>query len=201
MQDVIDCRGLACPQPVLETKACLETTDLAAFTVILDNEAARNNVGRFVTSQGHKIEEEVEAGIYRLRVIRSGAPGQTTDSAPTPCVASHKPVLVIKIPSDKMGHGDDELGGILLRAFVKTIKDVTPQPKCLVMFNSGVKLAAVGSDVLAALQDLEKAGTEILVCGTCLDFYHLKTQLQAGRVSNMFEIMSAMAQADRVVSP
>ncbi|MBF0549039.1 MAG: sulfurtransferase-like selenium metabolism protein YedF [Deltaproteobacteria bacterium] len=201
MQDVIDCRGFACPQPVLETKARLETTDLAAFTVILDNEAARNNVSRFVISQGHKIEEEVGEGIYRLRVIRIGTPGRTTESSLTPCAAPQEPVLVIKIPSDKMGHGDDELGAILLRAFVKTIKDVTPRPKCLVMFNSGVKLAAVGSDVLAALQDLEKAGTEILVCGTCLDFYQLKTQLQAGRVSNMFEIMSAMAQADRVVSP
>jgi hypothetical protein len=42
---------------------------------------------------------------------------------------------------------------------------------------------------------------EILVCGTCLDFFQLKSAIQVGHISNMHEIMSAMAEAGRLVSP
>ena len=44
-------------------------------------------------------------------------------------------------------------------------------------------------------------GVELLACGTCLDFFHLKERLRAGKVSNMFEIASRLVAADRVVRP
>ncbi len=203
MSDVIDCRGLACPQPVLKTKNILESTNLDRFTVIVDNEAAKNNVSRFVTSQGHQVTVEEGVAVYHLHIIRSAASVPAglagTETATRPI--AQEPNLVIKIPSDKMGRGDDELGRILLMAFIKTIKDISPRPKKIILFNAGVKLAVSGSDVLDALQDLAKSGIEILVCGTCLDYFNLKQDLGVGTVSNMFEIMSTLAQADRVISP
>ena len=41
----------------------------------------------------------------------------------------------------------------------------------------------------------------ILSCGTCLDYYKRKEDLQVGGVSNMFEIVTALVDADRVVRP
>ena len=37
----LDCRGLACPAPVLQTKECLEKEHPALIKVIVDNEASK----------------------------------------------------------------------------------------------------------------------------------------------------------------
>ena len=50
----IDARGLSCPAPVLETKACIEKDRPAEITVMVDNESARDNVSRFLASRGYK---------------------------------------------------------------------------------------------------------------------------------------------------
>ena len=47
----IDCRGLACPAPVLTAKQAIEANGLKELTVVVDNEAARQNVSRFLESQ------------------------------------------------------------------------------------------------------------------------------------------------------
>ena len=49
----IDARGLACPAPVLQTKAAVESDALKQISVIVDNEAARQNVSRFLASKGY----------------------------------------------------------------------------------------------------------------------------------------------------
>lgn len=43
----IDCRGLACPQPVLETKKALEEQEAGEIVVLLDNPGSKENVRRF----------------------------------------------------------------------------------------------------------------------------------------------------------
>jgi len=40
----IDCRGMACPQPVITTKKALEEMEQGEFILIVDNPAARDNV-------------------------------------------------------------------------------------------------------------------------------------------------------------
>ncbi len=53
MAKEIDARGLSCPAPVLLTKKAIET-EKADITVIVDNEASRQNVCRFLESQNFK---------------------------------------------------------------------------------------------------------------------------------------------------
>ena len=55
-----------------------------------------------------------------------------------------------------------------------------------------------GTNVAAAV--VADAGVEILVCGTCLSFYGLTDQLQVGTVSNMYDIVTRMQRAAKVVS-
>jgi TusA-related sulfurtransferase len=43
----IDARGLACPGPVLQTKAAIDLKKWEALNVIVDNEASMQNVCRF----------------------------------------------------------------------------------------------------------------------------------------------------------
>ena len=55
--------------------------------------------------------------------------------------------------------------------------------------------------MLGELKGLEEMGVELLVCGTCLDFYKVKERLAAGKVSNMFTILESQMQAGRIIRP
>ena len=60
----IDARGLACPAPVLHTKATLQEEKPANVKVILDNAASQQNVQRFLESQGFQtVLEQNEADL------------------------------------------------------------------------------------------------------------------------------------------
>jgi selenium metabolism protein YedF len=117
------------------------------------------------------------------------------------CEVGDSTGLVYVIASDTMGRGDDTLGRSLLKTFMQTIKDVSPLPSKIIFYNSGVKLVCEGSAALDALRYLQEKGVNILVCGTCLEFYELKAEIQVGQISNMYEIMTTMMEASRVVSP
>jgi hypothetical protein len=64
-----------------------------------------------------------------------------------------------------------------------------------------VKLAVQGSAVSGALRILTDRGCEILVCGTCLEFFSLTDKLSVGNVSNMFDIQMILLEASNVISP
>jgi selenium metabolism protein YedF len=107
---------------------------------------------------------------------------------------------VIVINSDKMGQGDESLGVRLMGNFLKTLLNAEKKPQMLVLYNSGVKLAAKDSPVLETLQSLENLGVEIISCGTCVNFYGLVDLIQAGRVSHMPEIVGVLTEAENVVT-
>ena len=44
--NVIDCKGLACPMPVIKTKKYFDLEDAKEALVIVDNEVAKDNVLR-----------------------------------------------------------------------------------------------------------------------------------------------------------
>lgn len=199
---MLDCRGLACPEPVLRVKDALER-GAAMLAVVVDNEAACQNVQRFAGTRGCRVEVHPQGeGVFRLD-IRAGQ-GQVPAAASGGCCCeapAHPGGLVYVIASDTMGRGDDLLGRSLLQTYIQTIAKVEPLPQRIIFYNSGVRVVATESDALAALQALQAKGVEILVCGTCLDFYQLKSAIQVGQISNMFAIMDATIHAAKVVSP
>ena len=44
-------------------------------------------------------------------------------------------------------------------------------------------------------------GVKILACGTCLDYFNLKSKLKVGAVSNMYTILETVTNAGHVVTP
>jgi selenium metabolism protein YedF len=196
MSKIVDARGLACPQPVILTRNALQESD--AVTAIVDNETARGNVSRLAAKQGCQVHvEERGDGIY-VHLMKGEEPAEET--APLPLVVPASGPLVLTVPSDIMGRGDEELGGILVRAFFHTLGEVEPLPQTIIFFNSGVKLVVEGSAVLEDLQALRDRGIEILACGTCLGHYELKDKVAIGEVSNMYTIAETMLGAGKVVS-
>lgn len=50
----VDARGLSCPEPVIRTKNALASGE-KAYTVMVDNVTARENVSRFAMHQGYQV--------------------------------------------------------------------------------------------------------------------------------------------------
>ena len=48
---------------------------------------------------------------------------------------------VVQITAGTMGSGDDELGALLLRSFLKTQAELDPKPDAILFYNDGVKFA------------------------------------------------------------
>lgn len=202
MGKTIDARRKACPQPVVMTKHALESVQEGIVTVIVDNPTSRDNVERFAKGQGCNVEASHREEGYFLEIAKGYPCEAKAEAAPTErAEPSREENVVVYIGSDIMGAGDRELGNILIRAFLKTLKDVTPKPKKMIFVNSGVKLTTEGSDVIQSVKDLEAMNISVLSCGTCLDYYRIRDRLRVGVVSNMFDIASALLEADRLVRP
>jgi selenium metabolism protein YedF len=194
---VIDCRGLACPQPVITTKKALDQLKEGKMIVIVDNASSCNNVERFVQSQGCSVEIKEEGQDFYLHIQKTS--GQDVNRMVKGDERAKK--VVVYVNSHLMGIGEGALGAILMRSFLKTLLELETKPSRLILINSGVRLATEGSEVLETLGKLSEKGVEILSCGTCLDFYGLKEKLKVGKISNMYDIAQSLMEADRLVRP
>lgn len=196
----LDCRGLSCPQPVLETKKALEGVGAGDLRVIVDNEAACTNVRNFAQAQGCKVEVEERGGEFQLLIHRPESPGAPV-SPPIVCASPEARDTVILISSEVLGRGDDDLGRTLMAAYLDTLSQFAKRISHVILMNSGVKLAVGGSHVLEQLRGLEKVGAQVLSCGTCLNHYGLRDRLEVGAISNMLSILEILFRAGRVMSP
>jgi len=193
----IDCRGKACPHPVLMTKQALEGLIEGEVILIVDNVAACENVERFAKSQGCPVTIEKRGADFHLRLQK----GKSGEGRETVSEKKDRGNVVVYLNSRFLGIGDEGLGSILMRSYLKTLLELDTKPNRLILINSGVWLSSEGSDVLETLKVLSERGVEILSCGTCLDFYGLKEKVKVGVVSNMFTIAQTLLEAERVVRP
>jgi selenium metabolism protein YedF len=195
----LDCRGQACPHPVLKTKEIVDQGDVLEVTVLVDNDAARENVSRFLERAGYGVRVAMSEGGYTVT-------GTRTEEGPAPLIpedtweeTAARKILVL-VGTDRLGTGDDDLGRKLIASFIGTLKEMGRELWCLVLLNAGVKLAVTGSEILASIQELERDGVMVLVCGTCLNHFQLLEQKQVGETTNMLDIVTHMQLADKVIS-
>ncbi len=191
----LDCRAQKCPHPVVETRKVLLAAPGQELTVLVGDDAARENVGRLAASQGYAVSVAPTEGGFALQLTPGAAP-QTGSAAPP----ASGPTVVF-VSAETMGTGNDELGRLLLKNFLVTLLDLDDAPDTLFFVNAGVKLACRGAEVLEALDKLACRGTDIAACGLCLDFFGLKEELAVGRVTNMFDIAQTLSRAGRVIRP
>jgi selenium metabolism protein YedF len=203
MTILLDARGLACPAPVLLTKDAVEKETPDQLDILVDNDAAKENVTRFLGTKNYEVTAAAEGSNYRLTGRRRGdaAPVAAQQSKPAPgSEAGERQKIMVMLPTDRLGFGDDELGQKLVVSFIKTLKEMGGDLWRLVLVNNGVKLTIDGSPVLEDLQSYEKEGLTILVCGTCLSHFNLLEAKQVGQTTNMLDIVTAMQLADKVIS-
>ena len=198
MTTELDCRGLACPAPVLETKKALETKGANRIVVTVDNEAAKENVSRFLGSQGFEVSIRGVGNDFHVSGMKTG---ETLPESPvTEEQEGEMQKIMIMVATDRIGYGDDELGKKLMQSFLKTLQEMGDELWRLVFVNNGVKLTIGSSEALPELKELEEQGIHILVCGTCLNHFDILDKKQVGETTNMLDIVTAMQLADKVIN-
>ena len=194
----IDARGENCPKPFIMTKKALDEIEMGTILTIVDNEVAKENVTKLVESLGlkHKIEEK--QGDFYIEIEKGENSSSNASSADSKL--SNLKDRVVLFTKDKMGHGNDELGKVLIKGYIYTLTELDEKPKKLLFLNSGILLTTGDAETISDLKKLEDMGVEILSCGTCLDYYGVKDELKVGEIANMYLIADAMNQAENTIT-
>lgn len=195
--DRLDYKGLNCPQPVMETRTYLDKHPEAnLISVLVDNKAASENVSRFLASRGFSTEITGQDREFEVTGTRTDdcADCQVLDLQPL-----EKSTLIF-FSHNTIGTGNKELGEKLMLSFIKTLPEIKDSLWRLVFVNEGVKLTVQGAETLPVLQELERTGVSLLVCGTCLDYFKLLEQKQVGDTTNMLDIMTSLQVAGKVIN-
>ncbi|MEF2232073.1 MAG: sulfurtransferase-like selenium metabolism protein YedF [Pseudodesulfovibrio sp.] len=195
----LECQGLPCPQPVLKCKNAIEKSRPTQLIAVVDNDAAKENVSRFLTMQGYACTTETNGSEFVITAVEKT--GDTADCAPcvsAPSSAGSQKILVF-LGADVVGSGDDVLGGRLMTSFLLTLKEMGNDLWRIVMLNGGVRLSVEGNACLKAIRDLETTGVSVLVCGTCLEHFGLSGKNEVGQVTNMLDIVTSFQLATKVI--
>lgn len=192
---VIDARGMLCPQPLIATKKVIDNiTEPTYVEVILDNDIAICNVEEYLAQLGIESKRDGDKICFTTDKV-------ATNGVEPICKVDGGDDYVVVINSLSMGRGSDELGGILLKAFVSTLSQSDKHPSHIIFYNEGVKCATEGSGFLDALRLMESSGTMVIVCGTCVEYYGVKEQISIGVISNMYKIVQVLQSASKVIYP
>ena len=196
-------KGMACPLPVVQTKKLLAEYDVVETTV--DNFVATENLTKLAEQLNYdidvkKISDEEYIVTISNPVTDKGNSVKEVTEEKTQVIKAQDDSYIVVVNKQIMGHGSEELGKKLMKAFLYTLTEQEVLPKKIIFYNGGVLLADKNqSHVLEELKVLQENGVEIMSCGACIDYY--KVDLAIGSTSNMYFIVEEMRAADRVVRP
>lgn len=196
-------KGMACPLPVVQTKKLLAEYDVVETTV--DNFIATENLTKLAEQLNYNIDvKKVSDEEYVVTVSNPAAggevPGKEAAEEKAPVLQVKDDSYIVVVNKQIMGHGSEELGKKLMKAFLYTLSEQEVLPKKVIFYNGGVLLVdKTQSHVLEELNTLQENGVEIMSCGACIDYY--KVDMAVGSTSNMYFIVEDMRTANRVVRP
>ena len=197
MGKLVDAKGQNCPIPVIMAKKEIDVGN-RDFIVEVDETIAVENLKKLAENQGYSSSAKEEGGIYQVTFSKTGDAPTEGQKQPEPHEKTGNWALFIS--KNRIGEGSEELGASLIKMFFYTLTQSEDIPKYILFMNSGVKLPTQDEQVVEHLKALQQKGSEILVCGTCLNYFELTPQLKVGTVSNMYDITQRMQMADKVIT-
>ncbi len=189
----IDCRNLACPEPVLKTKKALEEMEEGILEVLVNSISSIQNVKRFAQNQGLVAEEEkLDNGDTIIRIVKGYECSIVQQE-------DNKKFLdkVLFIKDDKVGEG--ELGHILMEGFLKTTLEFDKLPEIVVCVNRGVFLTTKNEKTIEILKEFEKRGVKIYSCGVCMNHFKIPPEeLKVGEIGNAYDTMDFLLHKNTI---
>ena len=200
----LDGFGKPCPMPLVMAKKALDAGE-TELVINVDNETAVKNVTRMASKKGfgYKVTE-IEGGF--AIAIGGDLPADAAEGVPEAAAAMCTPGsgcsgYSVFIGKDHVGEGDEELGYNLMKMALFTLNQADVAPMNLLFMNSGVKLLCGDeAQIIDSVKEMMDKGTDVLVCGTCLNFYGVADQLKVGEVSNMYDILGRMHESSKVIT-
>lgn len=110
----------------------------------------------------------------------------------------HKNTVLV-LDSATLGRGADELGANLMVNFLRNLAFRDDLPETILCYNTGARLTETTSPAFPMLQALADKGVEIILCGTCVEYFRLQNKVGIGRVGDMRGIVEALMKADKVI--
>jgi hypothetical protein len=107
---------------------------------------------------------------------------------------------VIVFNGNGMGHAPENLSKILVKNYLGLLTDENHHPAVLLFYGEGVKLVCEGSEVIDSLVMLERKGTKLISCKTCLKYFELDDKVKAGKVGTMADILTMQMEAGKVIT-
>lgn len=194
----IDARGLQCPKPLMMAKKELDS-GCFEFNIVVSNEAAVNNLLHLAKRMGCVCSIREGEGEWILSFTSNGNKPCCEEEHETGTSALKD--YAVFIGKDHVGEGDETLGQSLMKMALYTLSESDAIPSFVLFMNGGVKLVAqADQQIIDSISALIAQGSEILVCGTCLDYYNLTDSLQVGSISNMYDILGCMQNVSKVIT-
>ncbi|WP_122862516.1 sulfurtransferase-like selenium metabolism protein YedF [Campylobacter showae] len=194
----IDCRNLACPEPVIRTKNALEGLKNGEKLEILVNSIApKENISRFLKNQNVEFSVEQNGAETKITAVKGESKLELTNFDEFVCEITPKTKkTVVYLNEEYAGSGD--VGVSLLAKFLGALLQVE-KPEYVICVNNAVKMTTNRAHPsFKPLKDLEAAGVKILSCGSCLEAYKLVSDLSVGEMSNAYEVMQILTTHEQI---
>ena len=194
----IDCRNLACPEPVIRTKNVLESLKVGEKLEILVNSIApKENISRFLKNQNVEFSVEQNGAETKITAVKGESKLELANFDEFVCeITPNNKKTVIYLNEEYAGSGD--VGVSLLAKFLGALLQVE-KPEYVICVNNAVKMTTNRAHPsFKPLKDLEAAGVKILSCGSCLEAYKLVSDLSVGEMSNAYEVMQILTTHEQI---
>lgn len=195
----IDCRNLACPEPVIRTKNALEGLKNGEKLEILVNSIApKENISRFLKNQNVEFSVEQNGAETKITAVKGESKLELANFDEFVCEITPKAKkTVVYLNEEYAGSGD--VGVSLLAKFLGALLQVDNKPEYVICVNNAVKMTTNRAHPsFKPLKDLEAAGVKILSCGSCLEAYKLVSDLSIGEMSNAYEVMQILTTHEQI---
>lgn len=194
----IDCRNLACPEPVIRTKNALDGLKVGEKLEILVNSIApKENISRFLKNQNVEFSVEQNGAETKITAVKGESKLELTNFDEFVCEITPKTKkTVVYLNEEYAGSGD--VGVSLLAKFLGALLQVE-KPEYVICVNNAVKITTNRAHPsFKPLKDLEATGVKILSCGSCLEAYKLVSDLSVGEMSNAYEVMQILTTHEQI---
>ena len=194
----IDCRNLACPEPVIRTKNALDGLKVGEKLEILVNSIApKENISRFLKNQNVEFSVEQNGAETKITAVKGESKLELTNFDEFVCEITPKTKkTVVYLNEEYAGSGD--VGVSLLAKFLGALLQVE-KPEYVICVNNAVKMTTNRAHAsFKPLKDLEATGVKILSCGSCLEAYKLVSDLSVGEMSNAYEVMQILTTHEQI---
>lgn len=199
----LDGFGKACPMPLVMVKKEIDKGN-TNISIKVDNDTAVKNITRLAKKKGLGFNVAAIEGGFSITIggelSEQEAELPAADGASC-SVAGGSCGYSVFIGKDFVGDGDRELGYNLMKMAIYTLNQADVPPMNLLFMNAGVKLlCGEEAQIIDSVKEMMDKGTDVLVCGTCLNYYGLADDLKVGEVSNMYDILERMHESAKVIT-